>query len=414
MNGSAGGDTSKAMGARGGAVIGFVRVLRVPGVRRRLLVTLCAVVLFRMGQHLPLPGVDVGARTDRLGGPGSLADLFTGGGLRPPAVFAFGVLPLYVASGITRCLTAVSPRLKSLSEDVSGGPGRIMRFTRCLTVFLSATVATALAATGHFFPDRGPLPTVALVACVTAGTGVVMRLAELITGQGLGYGTSVLFLTQVAAVFPGQLRSAGNGLVLVVVPVLFVIVAVAVITARQAERRIATQRAKRMVGRSYGGDAVHIPVRVDQAGYHPMVCASLMLYVPVWLWHPATAWYLPVCFVLVVLGMYVCAVRVLDVEEVSHDLRRKGMFIPGIRPGAATIDYLGYVRSRLAWCNALYSGVIVVLPMVALTLLGVGAGSPLSAPAVLIATGIGMTVSLEVTKQAESMLVMDTYAPYLR
>ncbi|MFD9451799.1 hypothetical protein ACFWBC_01675 [Streptomyces sp. NPDC059985] len=243
---------------------------------------------------------------------------------------------------------------------------------------------------------------------------LTIRLVELITTHGTGNGLNLLLFTQVAAVFPGQLLGAGTP-ALVVVPAIGMVIVVAVITARQAQRRIPVQRAKRLMGRwPYGTAHVYVPIRVDQAGYNPMVWASLLLYAPAWLWHLTSPWYLAASFALVVLGMYIRARGVLDPEEVADRIKRQGGFIPGVPRGKATADYLGNVRSRLAWCNALYAGLVVLAPMVALALLDISPRSALTAPGILVATGISMIVARYVVKETESTLAMREYAPYLR
>ncbi|MFJ4781504.1 preprotein translocase subunit SecY [Streptomyces sp. NPDC088762] len=387
---------------------GWVRALRVPSTRKRLLVTLGAVLMFRLGQNLPLPGVDGPV------GPGGLLDLVTGGGLRAPAVLALGVVPLYAARVLTSVLTVLVPRMRALKayEDREGGSA-VGRFTRYLTVGLGALggVAVVVAAdAGRLFPDG-----VAAVACMTAGTALTLRLAEWIGDRGLGAGMSLLFLTQVAAVLPGQAYAAGGVPALAVVPAVALVVVLAVVTARQAKRNVPVQRAKRMMGRwPHPTDTVHIPIRFDQAGYNPMVWASLAVFVPAWVWDLGGPWYLAAAFVAVVLGMYLCALRVLDPEKVAGDLRRQGGFVPGIEPGRPTAAYLGHVRARMAWWNGLYSGVIVLLPMVALAVLGIGARDPLNAPGILVAAGLSMIVSRDVAQQVESSFLEERYAAFLR
>ncbi|MFD6880258.1 MULTISPECIES: preprotein translocase subunit SecY [unclassified Streptomyces] len=379
--------------------------------RRRLLIALCAVVVFRLGQNLPLPGVDITSRPPQVSG---LVDLLTGSDLRRPAVFSLGVLPLYAARFTTSLLVGVVPRMKALSEHEPLGVDRLMRLTRALALCLGAVLGTAHLFWADAFHDRGPLASVTLVAGTTAGTALTIRLVELITTHGTGNGLNLLLFTQVAAVFPGQLLGAGTP-ALVVVPAIGMVIVVAVITARQAQRRIPVQRAKRLMGRwPYGTAHVYVPIRVDQAGYNPMVWASLLLYAPAWLWHLSSPWYLAASFALVVLGMYIRARGVLDPEEVADRITRQGGFIPGVPRGKATADYLGNVRSRLAWCNALYAGLVVLAPMVALALLDISPRSALTAPGILVATGISMIVARYVVKETESTLAMREYAPYLR
>lgn len=371
-----------------GAVNRYAGVLRVPGMRRRLLVSLGAVLLFRLGQNLPVPGVD----GIRLGGEfGGLVELFTGGGQRAPSVLALGVLPL-------------------LAADVFAPVGRSRRL---LTVGLGVLGGAALAVAAA--DGTSVLTRAALAACVAAGTALTLRLAEVISDRGLGYGPSLLLMTQVAAVFPGQVRAAGGAAALVAVPAVALVVVVAVVAARQAERRVPVQRAKRMLGRwPHPTNTVHIPIRVDQAGFNPMVWACLLVSVPAWLWRPSALWYLPVAFVAVVLGMYVYALTVLDPGKTAEDIKRQGGFVPGIRPGPPTADYLGYVRSRLAWCNGLYSGCLVMLPMAALAALGVGPGGPLGAPGILVATGVSMIVAREVAREAETAHLMHRYEGFVQ
>lgn len=271
----------------------FTKVFRTPDLRKKLLFTLGIIVLYRVGSHVPLPGVSyrnvqtcVDAATKN-GGLLGLVNLFSGGALLQITVFALGILPYITSSIILQLLTVVIPRLEALKKEGAAGQGKITQYTRYLTVALAVLQGTGLVATarsGALFPscptaagivpDGSVLTTVVMVLTITAGTACVMWLGEMITERGVGNGMSMLIFISIASTFPGALWTVkeegqiadgwfGFGVVILVG---FAMVAL-VVFVEQAQRRIPVQYAKRMIGRkSYGGTATYIPLKVNQAG----------------------------------------------------------------------------------------------------------------------------------------------------
>ncbi|GAA1169917.1 preprotein translocase subunit SecY [Kitasatospora gansuensis] len=416
---------------------------------RRLLVTLGAVLVFRFGQSLPLPGVDVAAlaaaeagRSDQLHG---LAALFTGGGLERMSVLALGVVPGQLAEVVLLLLVWAGPRLAALGGEGRAGAVRLERLTRVLTAGVGGLLGALLvlaAAGGHVGPgagvlrDRSGLTLLALTVCLTGGTVLVMRLGELITTHGVGSGPSVLFLTQAFAVLPGQLGSLRASFggpafagVLALVLAVGAIVAAATVLTRRAERRVPVQRAKRMVGRSPGGAAsTYLPIAFDRIGLGPAVWLAPALFVlPAlaarswpgagWLQalaaalRPGSPWYLTGCLVLVTCFTFAASIAGLDVVAAADRLTRQGQFVPGIRPGPNTADYLAYLQLRIALSGAVLAGAVALLPLALPAVLGTADRHPFNGIGLLLVAGLGAAVAARITEQAEFLGVIRPQTP---
>src|SRR3979490_1648982 len=279
----------------------FANAFKTPDLRRKILFVLFIVVIFRIGSVVPAPGVHVQSLNPCLNQATSgsnanlynLINLFSGGALLQLAIFALGIMPYITASIILQLLTVVIPRLESLKKEGQAGQTKITQYTRFLTVglaILQATAFVALARTpGRLFPScQEPVlhndkwfTVVVMVLTMTAGTGVIMWLGELITDRGVGNGMSILIFTQVIAVFPSELSNifSANKFTFAVVMVVGVFMIAAVVFVEQAQRRIPVQYAKRMVGRRmYGGTSTYIPLKVHQAGVIPVIFAASLLY----------------------------------------------------------------------------------------------------------------------------------------
>ncbi|BFV55529.1 preprotein translocase subunit SecY [Kitasatospora sp. CMC57] len=410
---------------------------------RRVLVTLGVVLVFRWGQALPLPGVDVAAlarseagRSDQLHG---LAALFTGGGLGRMSVLALGVVPGQVAEVVLLVLISVSPRLAALEREGRAGLGRLAQLTRVLTVGVGALLGALLvvaAAGGHVGPGAGVLPDrsglilLALVVCLAGGTALVMRLGELITAHGVGSGPAVLFLAQVLAILPGQfgsLRESFGGpafaAVLTLVVAVGVVVAAATVTVHRAERRVPVQRAKRLIARiPAGGTPTYLPLPLARTGLGPVVWLSLALFVlPAlatriwpgtgWLHAvaaalmPSSPWYLTGCLVLVFCFTFGSSIAGLDVVAVTDCLARQGQFVPGIRPGPNTADYLAHLQLRTALAGAVFVGTVTLLPLALPAVLGTADRHPFNGIGLLLVAGLGGSVAARITGQAEALRV---------
>ncbi|MFE4312483.1 preprotein translocase subunit SecY [Streptomyces sp. NPDC056891] len=425
----------------------LARILRVPTVRKRLLWTLLAVVLFRLGQNLPLPGVhgealaraaaaETAAAEDGEGGQRlyGLVELLTGGGLGQLSVFTFGIVPVIAARLVMEVAGPLVPRVRLLAAAGSEGAAVIARWTRRLAVLLAAGlgvwVAAAVAGEGcvpltgicasggpgllHDGAD-GPIVAVALVATTAAGTAVVLRLGGLITARGVGEGLSVLFLAQLAAVVPGQVASAARTrgtLVLLAVALALLVMTVVAVVVQQSERRIPVQQAKRMVGRSaLGPTPTYVPVRGGQDGFVVMIPASLLLLAPA----PVGPWLLP-AYVLVVFAYGWLRARVEPAApDLADRLKRSGLFVPGVRTGPPTAQYIAYVQSRIGLTAALATTGVALVPVLALTLSAGPAGRfALSATTLLIVVSAVVRTALPAVRQMESLAVRQAYGPLLR
>lgn len=431
----------------------FTRAFRTPDLRKKLLFVLFIIVVFRIGAQLPTPGVDTGAVKEcagiaKKGAQGQLyglVDLFSGGALLKLSVFALGIMPYITASIILQLLTVVIPRLEALKKEGQAGTTKITQYTRYLTIglaILQATGIVAMAANDQLFQgcttpviyqkDGGEdlFTIITMVVVMTAGTSVIMWLGELITDRGVGNGMSILIFTQVVAVFPSQfwaIYKAKKGFVFALVIIVGLAIMAAVVFVEQAQRRIPVQYAKRMVGRRmYGGTSTYIPLKVNQAGIIPVIFASSLLYLPVLatqLWRDnkwvqklqpyldqTNAWHMGVFFVFIIFFTYFYVAITFNPTEVADNMKKYGGFIPGIRPGRPTAEYLDYVLTRITTPGALYLGLVALVPMVALAILGVGNDFPFGGTSILIVVGVG----LDTVKQIESQLQQRNYEGFLR
>ena len=430
----------------------FANAFRTPDLRRKIFFVLFIIVLFRIGSMTPAPGINVPnvqrcvdlASSGENSGLFALINVFSGGALLQLTVFALGIMPYITASIILQLLVVVIPRLEALKKEGQSGQTKITQYTRYLTIGLAVLQATgivALARSGNLFggADCGDLlyhqDSVAsfllIVVTMVAGTSVIMWFGELITDRGVGNGMSIMIFTQVVATFPGALwlikQQKGWTTFLLVVAVGLVVVA-GVIFIEQAQRRIPVQYAKRMVGRRmFGGSSTYIPLKVNQAGIIPVIFASSLLYLPalyaqfnptgpvsVWITdhlvkgdHP---YYMITFFLLIVFFTYFYVAITFNPEEVADNMKKYGGFIPGIRAGRPTQDYLAYVLSRITAPGALYLGLIALIPMLAIALLNASQNFPFGGTTILIIVGVG----LDTVKQIESQLQQRNYEGFLK
>ncbi len=430
----------------------FANAFRTPDLRRKLLFVLMIIAIFRLGCQIPTPGVDVAnvkacvdiAKSGDSAGLYNLVNLFSGGALLKLTIFALGIMPYITASIILQLLVVVIPRLEALKKEGQSGQAKITQYTRYLTLGLAVLQATgivALARSGNLLQgcnenllhDDGTATFLTMVVTMTAGTAVIMWLGELITEHGIGNGMSLMIFTQVVSGFPASLwavqQSKGPWVLGIVLVVGLVIVA-AVIFVEQAQRRIPVQYARRMVGRKmFGGSSTYIPLKVNQAGVIPVIFASSLLYLPAMLvqfnqnadskwvgWiqsylvrgdHPL---YMLLFFLLIVFFTYFYVSITFNPQEVADNMKKYGGFIPGIRAGKPTEDYLSYVLSRITLPGALYLGLIALLPLIAFAVIGANQNFPFGGTSILIMVG----VALDTVKQIESQLQQRNYEGFLR
>ncbi|WP_336210284.1 preprotein translocase subunit SecY [Nonomuraea sp. LPB2021202275-12-8] len=423
----------------------LIGAFRVPDLRKKLLFTLGLLALFRLGQVLPSPGVDVVAVRECVGSArGGLFDmvqLLSGGAMLRLSVFALGVMPYITASIVMQLFSVMVPKLEALRKE--GHQAKITQYTRYLTVglaVLNATTIVALARAGQLLPgcarpllhDQSLLAVTVLVLTMVAGTCVVMWIGELITDRGVGNGMSLLMFTQVVAVFPSYMST-----MLLMSPFAFVMILVsgvflvaAVVFVEQAQRRVPVQYARRLVGRRmYGGGSTYIPLKVNQAGIVPVIFTTSLLYLPTlaapmlgeevggWVSRTLTSGsdplYMAVYVLLIVAFTYFYVSITFNPVEVADNIRRYGGFVPGVRPGRPTAEYLAHVLSRLTAPGALYLGALALVPLVAFAILkdpGTQQNFPFGGTSVLIMVGVG----LDTVKQIEAQVQQRTYEGFLR
>ena len=368
----------------------FGRAFRTPDLRKKLLFTLGIMALFRIGSHIPAPGVDTAAISACIGtsgGSGSalgLINLFSGNALLSLSIFALGIMPYITASIILQLLTVVIPRLDTLKKEGQAGQTKITQYTRYLTIGLAILQATGLVATArtnpaYLFGTSCPTPIiyqkvdtfgiVVLVAVMVAATSVIMWLGELITDRGIGNGMSLLMFTSIASQLPSQLwaikqsSSLGDGwIVFLGVCLVGCVMVGLVVFIEQGQRRVPVQYAKRMVGRRmYGGSSTYIPIKVNQSGVIPIIFASSLLQLPVLVaqfadpnfTHGWSQWihtelgynaegysglYMGAYFLLILFFAFFYVAITFNPEEVADNMKKYGGFIPGIRAGKPTAD----------------------------------------------------------------------------
>jgi preprotein translocase subunit SecY len=428
----------------------FARAFRTPDLRRKLLFTLAVMAVFRLGSFVPVPGVSYTAvrnciqGADTAGGL-ALINLFSGGALLQLSVFALGIMPYITASIIVQLLTVVIPRFEALKEEGQAGTSKLTQYTRYLTIGLAVLQSTTLVAIarnpGGLFqgcqfdlvPSDSIVTILIMIITLTAGTGLIMWLGEVVTERGVGNGMSLLIFTSIAAGFPGSLWAirSSNGLdVLLIVIALGLVVMALVIFVELSQRRIPVQYAKRMVGRRmYGGTSTYIPIKVNTAGVIPVIFASSLLYLPalvsqfqqgsqagwvVWINNNLTSGrdpiYILVYFLLILFFTYFYVSITFNPDEVAENMKKYGGFIPGIRAGRPTAEYLDYVLTRITLPGALYLGLVSLIPILALIYLNADQRFPFGGTSILIVVGVG----LETVKQIESQLQQRHYEGFLR
>jgi len=431
----------------------FAAAFRTPDLRKKILFSLFIIAIYRLGTTIPGPGVSVpainscieqaeaGADRDIY----SLVNLFSGGALLRLSVFALGIMPYITASIIVQLLVVVIPRFEQLKKEGQAGQQKLTQYTRYLTIalaILQSTAVVALARSGQLFPgcqldiipDQSITNQIILVVTLTAGTAMIMWFGELLTEKGVGNGMSLLIFTSIAARMPaegGNILQSRGAFVFFLVCVLALLVITSVVYVEQAQRRIPVQYAKRMVGRRmYGGTSTYLPLKVNQAGVIPVIFASSLLYLPQLLTQlqgddtgpirqffennivdPSSPVHIAVYFALIVFFTYFYVSITFNPEDRADDMKRYGGFIPGIRPGRPTAEYLQFVLSRITLPGSLYLGSVAVLPNLLLAVTdNNNQNFPFGGVAVLIMVGVG----LETIKQIENQLRMRNYEGFLR
>ncbi|CAN5548889.1 preprotein translocase subunit SecY [soil metagenome] len=435
-------------------------MFKVPDLRNKILFALLILALYRVGAHVPVPGIDVSAltslqeRADQ-GGVLGFLQLFSGGALTQFAVFALGIMPYITSSIIMQILTVVIPKLEQWQQQGAVGQRKITQWTRYLTVVIALMQATVLTFLFHnggggfgggnttgldLIPEFTVPRVLLIVLTLTAGTALLMWMGELITQRGIGNGMSLLIFTSVVSTLPSQggvVKAEAGVTALIGVALMFTVILVAIVFVEQGQRRIPVQFAKRVVGRRmYGGQSTYIPLKVNQSGVIPIIFASSVLYLPLlvaqalpsepgswgvsvqqWVDNNLTQATSPVYLItygLLIIGFaYFYTAITFDPHQQADTIRKQGGFIPGIRPGPQTERYLGKILSRITLPGALFVAFVALVPAIILAqTLPSGSSQQFGFFGISILIAVG--VALETMKQIDSQLMMRNYEGFLK
>jgi preprotein translocase subunit SecY len=408
---------------------------RVPELRKRVLFTALILGLYRLGSWIPAPGVDSDQIKQYFSSQGGtilgLLNVFSGGALSQFSLFALGIMPYVTASIILQLLTVVIPKLEELQKEGEAGYAKINQYTRYLTVALAAAQATGYA---YLFQRQGALTSnsgrlVLIVITLTAGTTLLMYMGELITKRGIGNGISLLIFASILTSAPAGVTAWYNGgpMEKLFFPLIALGIIVAVVFIQEGQRRIPIQYAKRMVGRKMtSGESTYMPLRVNMAGVIPIIFAAAVMAFPPTIgqyfpqsqgfvnrhFQPSSLTYLGLeAFLIIVFTYFYTAVQFNPVDQ-ADNLRKHGGYIPGIRPGPPTAQYLDRVLTRLTLPGSIYLAAVAVLPSIFIRYGGFSQATSraLGGTSVLIVVG----VALDTMRQMESQMMMRSYEGFLK
>ena len=419
---------------------------RTPDLRRKLLFTMFIMAIYRLGTFIPAPFVSMPNVQQCMKDMGSgdflsMMNLFSGGGMLQLSVFSLGIMPYITASIIVQLLRVVIPRFEELHKEGQSGTAKLTEYTRYLTIglgLLQSAVVVSVANTTLFtscsvdpIPNSTPWKIVLAILTMTAGTGLIMWLAELITDRGIGNGMSILIFTGICANFPAMLlqvvRSSGGWAAAIFVFVLFLAITAVVVFVEQCQRRIPVQYAKRVVGRrTYGGSTTYLPIKINMANVIPVIFASSILMLPSmiagfgnpesgWVqfinrWFSSHNWpYFVMYGLLIIAFAFFYTSITFNTDEVADNMKRYGGFIPGIRAGRPTAEYLGYVANRLTWVGSIYLAIVALIPSITFAKMGVMGGG-FGGTSIMILVGVG----LQTVKDIDAQLQQRHYEGFLR
>ena len=418
------------------------RAWKIADIRKKIIFTLLMLLVFRVGSNIPVPGIDRDILDEVFSGDMgllSLFDLFSGGSFSNFTIFALSITPYITASIILQLLTIAIPKLEQLAKEGTEGRKKIAQYTRYLTVILAFVQAIGLSV-GLFrqaIPDQSFFSIAVIVLTLSAGTAFLMWLGEQINENGIGNGISLIIFAGIIARAPSAVHSTWQsyqaGEVTLMSCFLFVIFALAVVVGivavQQGVRKVPVQYAKRVVGRKmYGGQSTHIPMKVNQAGVIPVIFGLSLMQLPLtityfvpntgfadfcnkWLspyGDPGVWIYVILNALLIMFFTYFYTAIIFNPADVANNMKANGGFIPGIRPGRATVEYLQKVMTRITFVSALFLAVIASMPTLIsqFTSLDVSFGGT----SLLIAVG----VALDTMKQLENQMVMRNYQGFLK
>ncbi len=449
-------------------VSAFKNTWKVPELRDRILFTLAMIIIVRLGVHITLPGVDASVIEDWMenaskdgGGNafGAMLTIFAGGGLQQAGIFALGIMPYISASIMVQLMTAVVPKLARLARE-DGGRQKITQYTRYITIAIALVQGFFVARTlaqpdqmfympgiekyGELVPDASAFWMALTVVTLVSGTLLLMWIGDQMTERGIGNGTSIIITVNIISALPGALVQAWQHFVtgedvnpfrssmMVVMVAMLLLVIAGTIAITQAQRRIAVQYAKRVVGRKqFGGQTQYLPLKVNYAGVMPIIFATAILSLPpmmlTWFFKSAPwavrlqgelgmggTWYYILGALFIFFFSYFWVATMFQPSQISEDLKRNGGYIPGVRPGKPTADFLDYTMTRLTFAGSIFLTLVFVLPAIVGHLVGLDQNSMVlqffGGTSLLILVG----VVLDIMRQVETHLLQRHYDGFLR
>ena len=432
----------------------LIQALKTKELRNKILFTLGIIIIYRIGSFIPTPGVDYSVVQQCAGKMNNasenfigMVNLFSGGAMLQLSIFALGVMPYITASIVIQLLRVVIPRFEALHKEGQSGEAKLTQYTRYLTIGLAVLQSTTILVTarsGALFnyqcsqvvPDGSVWNLVVMVLIMTGGTGLIMWMAELVTDKGLGQGMSILIFMSICSGFLPQLWEIGWGTngtdgnwgkFAAVVGTLLVIM-ILVIYVELAQRRIPVQYTRRMIGRKmYGGSSTYLPLKINMSGVIPPIFASSILAVPTliaqfgnsdqsWVkWinsnlaNTTSVWYIALYALMIVFFCFFYTEITFNPDETADNMKQYGGFIPGIRAGSATSNYLSYVMNRLNTVGAVYLLFVALIPTVLIMALNLNTKLPFGGTTILIIAGVG----LDTLRQAKAQTEQFQYAGFL-
>ena len=415
---------------------------KIPDIRKKIIFTLLMLVVFRIGSNIPVPGINRDILDQAFNGDSGLFelfDLFSGGAFSNLTIFALSITPYITASIVLQLLTIAIPALERLAKEGVEGRKKIARYTRYLTVALAfvQAIGMTLGIFKQYLLNTDFFNITVVVFVLSAGTAFLMWLGELINENGIGNGISLIIFGGIVARVPSAVMAAysnyKSGAISLVGIFLFlafaILVIIVIIEIQQGQRRIPVQYAKRVVGRKmYGGQSTHIPLKVNQAGVIPVIFGMSLLQLPqtlVYFWPntgfsefmtkwlstngtPGVYFYSIFYAILIIFFTYFYTAVTFNPMEVADNMKANGGFVPGIRPGRPTVEYLQKVMNRITFTGAIFLAVIAVMPLIIGNFTAID--FKFGGTSLLIAVG----VALDTMKQLENQMVMRNYQGFLK
>ncbi len=429
----------------------LLNIFKVPDLRKRVFFTLAILIIYRIGAHIPTPGIDITALkayfTQHAGGLLNLVDMFSGGALKRFTVFALGIMPYISSSIILQLLTVVIPALEKLSKEGELGRKKINQYTRYLTVLICSIQAYGLSVwmKSMYAPNGAPVVpnptfgfTLMTILTITSGTILLMWFGERITERGIGNGISLIIFAGIVARFPSAFMELilkiklgeFNPVFLIVVIGLFIGIVAFIVYIEQGQRRLPVQYAQKIVGRKvYGAQTTHIPLKINPAGVMPIIFASAIILFPAQIasfigtkvpifnkialmFSPESGLYLFTYGILIIFFTYFYTAITFNPKDLSENLRKFGGFIPGIRPGDNTTKYIEKVLNRIVLPGSFFLAFVAILP----SIIQIWLKLPSSLAYMMGGTSMLITigVALDTMKQIESHLIMRHYDGFLK